>query len=215
VNQLPFAADDQDLYQAVSMHAVFGLLCGLAGALALSGPLAWPIAWLGLALSAVALVRIGRNAPVLTGRKAALAGLFLSALFAVAGPAEWLSYRWMVRREALQFARDWLDLLKNSEHAVSPPTIRTLQALGSRAEVRLYQVQTLDRQSDRDVVTPVFAVTVAGQPQRKPVFVRITMERKRFSDPRPSDGRRGYADWKVLQVEEGLRPAEFEEKGPS
>ena len=174
-------SDQSEFYQAVSPHAVFGLLCGVAGVLALWGPLGWPIPALGVILSAIALARIRRDAPALTGRKAAMAGLFLSVLFAIAGPTEWIAYQAMIRAEALKFAHYWFEFLRNNEpqkayqlsvspglrqpldaslwefyrrgprwyqeldHFVSQPTVRTLLALGRRAEVRFYEVDQQDR----------------------------------------------------------------------
>jgi hypothetical protein len=76
-------------------------------------------------------------------------------------------------------------------------------------------VEQQDRQSDRDVVAPVFAVTYTDEGKKKTFFVRLTMERMRFSRSRPGDGRRGYADWKIQQVEGGIHPSGFEERGSS
>jgi hypothetical protein len=98
-------------YRALSVSAVVGLIFGLLAPTALIGPLLWGVPLLGVLISAVALRRIARDAPLLVGRKAALAGLMLSILFAAAAPANWFLYRRLVRGEARQFAGQWFDFL--------------------------------------------------------------------------------------------------------
>ena len=63
-------------------------------------------------MSAVALWRIAVQGLLLTGRRLALAGALLSAAFAVAGPTEWLAHRWLICREAQQFAQHWIDAVR-------------------------------------------------------------------------------------------------------
>jgi hypothetical protein len=102
-------------YQALSAQAVLGLAFGLLGALAVLDPLAWILPPVGLVLSLLALRRIARDAPTLGGRKLALTGLLLSILFSAAAPAEWFTYRWLVRREACQFADHWFEFLRDGQ----------------------------------------------------------------------------------------------------
>ncbi len=49
------------------------------------------------------------------GRKLAWAGLVLSLLFLAAAPADWFTYRWMVRNEARQFSALWFRYLAREE----------------------------------------------------------------------------------------------------
>ncbi len=98
-------------YRALSVPAVVGLIAGLLSPLAMVDPLIWGLPLLGLIFSSVALRQIARNAPEMTGRKIALAGLTLSILFGVMAATHWASYRWLVNREARQFAQVWFDSL--------------------------------------------------------------------------------------------------------
>ena len=69
----------------------------------------------GDAAERLALRRIRRSEPGLTGRKMALAGLLLSLAFLAAAPTDWFAYRWRVRREAAEFAGSWLHFLTTDE----------------------------------------------------------------------------------------------------
>jgi hypothetical protein len=51
----------------------------------------------------------------MAGGKLALWGLLLSLLFLTAAPADWLSYRWMVAKEARQFAAQWFKYVTQDE----------------------------------------------------------------------------------------------------
>ncbi len=79
-------------YRALCVLAVAALILGLASPLAVVDPLLWTVPICGTIVSAAALWRIARNSS-LTGRRLALAGLWLSVVFAVAGPVDWRLYR--------------------------------------------------------------------------------------------------------------------------
>ena len=102
-------------YRSLSGLAVAGLAFGLLSAAAMIFPLLLTSAIVGLVLSTWALVRIRRQAPVLVGRRMALAGLFLSVLFAAAVPVDRLVYRWRIQSEARQFGDLWFELLSRGE----------------------------------------------------------------------------------------------------
>jgi hypothetical protein len=225
------------------MHAVLGLLAGLAGVLAFAGALGWLIAWAGLLLSALGLWRIARNAPHLSGRGAALVGLTLSTLFVAAAPVEWRAYQQMVDDEAVRFARYWFDFLSHQQPQkafqltlhphlrqpldaslwdfyrqgvrwhnelddyVSQPVVRTLLALGPRAETRFYQIDRQERDRDHDLVWPIFAVTYDEQGKRKTFFVRLLLERLHLHGQDREKRPTALADWKIHQVEGGIEPA--------
>ncbi|MGD0897754.1 MAG: hypothetical protein ABR915_07940 [Thermoguttaceae bacterium] len=108
-------ADDITRYRAMSGLAVAGLLTGLASAVAMMGPLGWIVPAVGLACNGLALARIAHAGPALIGRKAALTGLFLSALFATAAPTQWFVGHRLVRNEAIRFAAVWFDALRQGD----------------------------------------------------------------------------------------------------
>ena len=235
--------DDREPYQAVSLHAVLSLTCGLAGPLTFVGPLGWLAPWAGIILAAAALRRIARNAPHLAGRKAALAGLTLSAIFAAAGPVEWIVYRQRVAAEAVQFAQFWFDFLRDDQPQkafqltlhphqrqpldaslwefytqeprwrhelddyVTQPAVRTLLALGPRAEVRFCQIDAQDRERDHDLVSPLFAVTFDEAGRKKTYFIRLKLERMRLTTRDAQKRTVAFADWRVVMIEGGVRPA--------
>jgi hypothetical protein len=102
-------------YQPLSGMAVISTILGGLSPLVLIDPLAVLLPIAGIALGLAALLRIARNAPALTGRRLAMAGVGLSLLFLVAAPAEWLTYRWQIRREALQLGNAWFAMLRDDQ----------------------------------------------------------------------------------------------------
>jgi hypothetical protein len=109
-------ADEESVsYRGLCGFAVAGLLAGLLSPLAIfyTTMIVFPLA--AVAASAIGLRQIAAQAPNLTGRKAALAGLFLGFAFLVAAPADAMLYRYFVRREARQFAAAWIDDVRNGK----------------------------------------------------------------------------------------------------
>ena len=109
--------DDADTkqYRAVSGLAILGLLASLLSLLGLVTPLLWALAIVALLVNLAALKRIRANAPALLGRKAALAGLAVSAVALCAAPADWIVYRTLLRGEARQCAGLWFDYLRDNQ----------------------------------------------------------------------------------------------------
>jgi hypothetical protein len=107
------SADDHEVveYRAVCGAAVVGLLLGLASPLAIVSLSLLFVPIFGAAASLFALWRIERMKPMLLGRKAAVAGLVLAVFSAAAAPAEHYGHRWLIRREATQFAEAWFGYL--------------------------------------------------------------------------------------------------------
>jgi hypothetical protein len=106
---------DAVAYRAVSGLALLGLLLGVFSAVALMVPLLWIAAIAGVIVNVVALRRIATHSPALIGRKAALVGVTLSAIFFAAIPADLLTYRWLLRDEARKYAATWFDYLRAGE----------------------------------------------------------------------------------------------------
>src|SRR5664280_2461772 len=111
--------DSQDVelasYWPLAGQAVLGLILGLLAPLAMIDPMLWAIPMLGAFFSWWALRRIKSSFQAMIGRKIALWGLALSLLFLTAAPADWLSYRWMVCKEARQFAALWFKCITQDE----------------------------------------------------------------------------------------------------
>jgi hypothetical protein len=105
-------ADDVLRYRAVSGLAVAGLLAGLASPVALMGLPGWMVPAGGVLLNVLALARIARAGTALVGRKAALAGLVLSLLFAAAAISRWYVASRLLRNEAMRFTAVWFDALR-------------------------------------------------------------------------------------------------------
>src|SRR6185295_2217806 len=87
------------------------------------------------------------------------------------------------------------------EGFLSIPVVRTLLALNDKAEVRLYDVENLetDSESGADLVDLVYAVTFDEGGEKKSFFVRMTCERA----VNPDSGR---GLWRVLKFSGGVRP---------
>jgi hypothetical protein len=107
--------DELPGYQSLCGFSVISLILGGLSPLALIEPVAAIVPAAGMAVGGVALVRIARNAPALGGRRLALWGVGLSLLFLVAAPAEWLVYRWQIRREAVCVGDAWFAMLRDHQ----------------------------------------------------------------------------------------------------
>ncbi|MDZ7617194.1 MAG: hypothetical protein U1E05_09330, partial [Patescibacteria group bacterium] len=104
-----------DDYRAVSGWAVTALVLGLLAPLALVEIWLSLIPVLGISLAMIALVRIAVLAPAMTGRTAALAGLFLSVLSLSAAGANHVVYWRAMDHEARRFAEAWFGFLAREE----------------------------------------------------------------------------------------------------
>lgn len=114
--KLTSARDDELIeYRPVSRLAIVGVLFGLLSPLALIDLhlLLFPL--LGAVLCGAALIRIVRSGTPLLGRKAAWLGLTAALLFGTASLADFCAYRWLIRREARQFALQWFAFLAQGE----------------------------------------------------------------------------------------------------
>lgn len=104
-----------DEYRSLSGWAVAALILGLLAPLALANIWLSLIPLAGIVVAVIALVRMAVLAPALTGRKSALAGLFLSVLFASAAAADHLVYWQAMDREARRFASAWFAFLADDQ----------------------------------------------------------------------------------------------------
>ncbi len=234
-------APDRELaeYQALSGLAVVSMVLGGLSPLVLIDPIAVLLPMAAIAAGLAALVRIARNAPALTGRRLATAGVGLALVFLVAAPAEWLTYRWQIRREAVQFGSAWFDMLRDDQPQmalqlalepgarrplgaalakqyretpelrdalaayVEKPAVRTLLALGRRAEVHFCSIEDEERLSDRDRIDPLYAVSYDQGGGKKSFFVLLHLTRLRLRTARTRGSwLSGRAVWQVMGAEE-------------
>ena len=119
INRAPLADAEVVQYSAPSGLAIVGLLLGIASALGLVHPLGCILAVMGLVVSSLALRQIREAAGSLIGRKAALAGLGLSVLFATATAVEWISTRWLLEHEAEKVVQQWFEYFRRGEPALA------------------------------------------------------------------------------------------------
>jgi hypothetical protein len=102
-------------YRAVSPLAVGSLVLGLLAPIALVGSLLWIVPALGIALAVLALRAIKQSSGELTGRRAAMVGLVLNAVFATAGPVNQICTRYWLAGAAQPIADAWFDFLRHDE----------------------------------------------------------------------------------------------------
>ena len=106
-------------YQAVSALAVASLIAGVASATALVGVALWIVPVVGILLSWLALIRIGRSAGLLTGRPLALAGLGLAVCFGAAAITDHLQAKRLAARDAQYVASQWFEALAQGKPEVA------------------------------------------------------------------------------------------------
>jgi hypothetical protein len=90
------------------------------------------------------------------------------------------------------------DLRQRLENYVGEPLVRTLLALGPRAQARFYQTRDQTRVDGIDVVWQLHAVTYEEKGERTSFFVSLRMGRTRVAG--------GGAGWQLLEIKGGVRP---------
>jgi hypothetical protein len=231
----PRQSDDEDLdYRTVEPWAVGGLLAGLASAIALVGGPALLVALGAAVVNLIALARIRRERSR-SGRAAALLGLGLATMFAVAPIAQdWVTYA-LLSRQARPIADQWFEDLRRDrpERAVRlqlaaemrpplddsiwlyfrhddesryrlikfvrDPLVRTLLALGDRAEVRFYETRSAVSDGELGGVHFVYTVTYPDASGKKTFLVSLLLERIPNSKP-------GINPWRIKAYFCGASP---------
>ena len=221
-------------YRTLAGQAVVGLICGLLAPFAMVDPMLWAIPILGMLFSWWALRRIKANAPAMTGRKMALAGLALSLLFLAAAPADRAVYRHMVRNEARHFSALWFEyLLQDEPHKAYQLTVQptSRQPLDDRLWA-YYRSQPKLRQNLYEYVElPLVQSLLALGPKAQVRFYRTADQEHNANNDRVGqlyavtyeDGgernsffvrvemlrkklRDGTAGWRILSAGGGVRP---------
>ena len=187
-------------YHPLSSLAVAGLVLGLLSALAVLGPLLWIIPAAGAVTSGVALWRIGRPTVLMAGRRLAQCGLLLSIMFGTMVQADALVYRFLVRREARQFAATWFGYLlarppqpQKAYQLTLPPRARQPldEQLGGFYRRNPHQRQSLDDYLQTPLVRKLLALGPAPTPAARPADSRSPAMRARRSNssmPSPTPG---------------------------
>ena len=96
------------------------------------------------------------------------------------------------------FYRNGPRVREDMEGYVKSPLVRTLLALGPKAQVRFYQTTDQARDNGNDQVAQCYAVTYDEGGERKSFFVLVRMIRLKLKD--------GGAGWRITQAEGGVRP---------
>ena len=112
-DELPISAE----YRPLCLSALGALLLGLASVLTLATPVLAIVPLLAVVMAVVALRQISAASQALSGRRLALAGLCLAALFFGWGLASHLHHQARVRDGAREFADDWLRILSTGDLA--------------------------------------------------------------------------------------------------
>lgn len=111
LDDVSVAEEQIDSYRAVSHWAVLSLLFGASSALVLVHPLMAFLPALAVICGAAALRQIQHYWPTYVGRWAALLGLWLALVFAVAMPTRLLIWHFQIEAEAIRFGDEFMRLL--------------------------------------------------------------------------------------------------------
>jgi hypothetical protein len=105
--------EETNEYRSLSVLAIMSFIAGLASPLAFGHPLLMVVPLAGVVISLLALRQIAANEGVMAGRWAALAGLVLCVVFAVAPFTREYVLRTVRTKQATEFARSWINLVLN------------------------------------------------------------------------------------------------------
>lgn len=95
--------------------------------------------------------------------------------------------------------RDSPRLRQHLESYVTTPLVRTLLALGPRAQVRFYDTVSQNTFNGNDQVEQLYAVTFEEAGEKKSFFVDVHTERIRLDT--------GVSGWRIVQARTGMTPA--------
>jgi hypothetical protein len=213
-------------YRSIEPWAVGGLLLGLLSPAALLAPLLWLLPGLGILANCVALARLNRNSSR-AGRGAALMGLGLSVMFALAPPVEMGTAYLLLRNQGREVADHFLEYLthdqpekalmlrtlpeirqledpwtffrydgdakKDLEKFTRMPLVRTLLALGDKADVKFLQLSGIGFSGPQAQVNYWYTVTFDDAGKKKTFVVGVVLERKPVGQP-------GLSPWRVKDV---------------
>lgn len=84
------------------------------------------------------------------------------------------------------------------ENYVNSPVVRTILALGPRAEVRFYETASQSPDGNNDFVEQIYAVTYEDEGEKKSFFVLLPMLRIKLAA--------GGAEWSIFRVSGGVKP---------
>ena len=84
------------------------------------------------------------------------------------------------------------------EEYVAEPLVRTLLALGQKAQVRYYKTGDQRHDAEKDHLAQFYAVTYDDSGEKKTFFVGVELQRHKLES--------GQANWQVLAVKGGVRP---------
>ncbi len=108
----PDPETDQRRYRIVSRLAMVSLVLAILSSLALLRPLLWIVPPTAAALAVCALASISRRSSELSGRAVALAALAIALIMGFWAPTRHFSRQHYLSRQAAQFSREWLELLR-------------------------------------------------------------------------------------------------------
>ncbi len=137
-------------YRSVCVSAVLGLILGLASIGAFLATAMWMIPVMGIVVNLRALWSIAAAKSILTGRRMALTGLFLSVLFGAAAPSDAWGTRWFLEQSARPVAEAWFSALANDqpERALQ---LRTSAGLRRKLDDRLLNYYTTNKDAYREL----------------------------------------------------------------
>ena len=152
-------------YRAISPWAVATLLVGLVSPLALVGPLLWWVPLVAIPLALLAARQLQQSDPLYVGRKAAIAGACLAALFFSWSVTQRISREVRINSEARQFADDLLKLILDGKlreaHQIQSAAARR-QSPGS--DLAAYYQAQADAKKDLEAFQKIDAVAaIAGK----------------------------------------------------
>ena len=93
------------------------------------------------------------------------------------------------------------------EGYVTTPLVRTLLALGPRADVRFYQTAAQVHEDTEDLVAQWYAVTYEDEGEKKSFFVVVDVHR--------TQGPGGTAGWQIIETKGGEKPKGWDNAQPS
>jgi hypothetical protein len=157
-------------YRSVSKLAVAAILCGVASALVLVGPLLLPVALAAIVVSVLALRAIAASEGQLVGRLPALLGLSLAVLFLGWGGSRYVTRQTQLETHARAFCESWLTMMADGQyrhaHQLELPSPQRIFSEEAQEEYYAGDYEASDRLQARISQPPMDAFVAEGQDVR-------------------------------------------------